>query len=102
MGGVVCGFIAMAAAVELHRSTRRRRSVWELKPWIISRPVSGAYSNLFNDLLNIDEASFRNFIRMDLPAFEDLYFRVEYRLTKVRTHFRQPISAREKLCVTIW
>jgi len=73
-GGVVCGLIAMAAAVELHRSTRRRRSVWELKPWIISRPVSGAYSNLFNDLLNIDEASFRNFIRMDLPAFEDLYF----------------------------
>ena len=87
-GGVVCGFMAMEAAVELHRSTRRRRSVW-VKPLIISRPVSGAYSNLFNDLLNTDKASCRNFIRMDLPAFEDLFSRV-----KVRTHFRQPISAR--------
>jgi len=84
----------MAAAVELHRSTRRRRSV-------SVKPVSGAYSNLFNDLLNTDEASFRNFIRMDLPAFEYLLSRVEYRLTKVRTHFRQPISARERLCLTI-
>ena len=72
---VVCGFMAMAAAVELHRSTRRRRSVW-VKPWIISRSVYGVYINLFNDLLNTDEASSRNFIRMDLPAFEDLLSRV--------------------------
>jgi len=53
VGGVICGFIAMAAAVELHRSTRRRRSV-SVKPWIISRLVSSAYSNLFNDLLNTE------------------------------------------------
>jgi len=44
----------------------------------MERPACGAYNNLFNDLLNTDETSFRNFVRMDLPAFEELLSRVEF------------------------
>ena len=64
-----CCFMAMAGAVEAHRRSRRRRSVW-VKSWIMDRPVCDAYNKLFNDLLNTDETSFENFVRMELPAFE--------------------------------
>jgi len=67
----------------------------------MERPVCGAYNKLFNDLLNTDETSFRNFVRMDLPAFEDLLSRVEFALSKNRTRLRQPIAARERLCVVM-
>jgi len=84
VAGTACCFLAMAGAVEAHRRRRRRRSVW-VKSWIMERPVCGAYNKLFNDLLNTDETSFRNFVRMDLPAFEELLSRVEFALSKNRT-----------------
>ena len=99
VAGTACCFVAMAGAVEAHRR-RRRRSVW-VKSWIMERPVCGAYDKLFNDLLNTDETSFRNFVRMDLPAFEELLSRVEFALSKNRTRLRQPIAARERLCVVM-
>ena len=41
---VSSGFLIMAAAeVELHRRKRKKRTVW-VKPWILVRPVHGAYS----------------------------------------------------------
>jgi len=43
-----------------------------VKPWILQRPVQDAYAALFSDLLSWDEISFRNFIRMDLAAFEEV------------------------------
>ena len=64
--GYVCyyGVLSMACAIHMYRK-RQHRSAW-VKPWIVQRPVSGAYSKLFSDLQNSDEASFRNFIRMDI------------------------------------
>jgi hypothetical protein len=68
LAGIACyGFLAMAGAVQIHQ--KRRRSIW-CKPWIVERPVSGAYSKLFNDLRNTDETSYKNFIRMDLAALK--------------------------------
>ena len=71
----------MVGAVEAHRRRRRRRSLW-VKSYIMERPVCGAYNKLFNDLLNTDEMSFRNFVRMDLPAYEELLSHVEFALSK--------------------
>ena len=48
----------------------------------MDRPICGAYNKLITDLLNTDESSFRNFVRMDLPVFEELLSRVEFALTK--------------------
>ena len=99
VAGTACCFVAMEGVVEVHRR-RRRRSMW-VKSWVLERPVCGAYNKLFTDLLNTDETSFRNFVRMDLAAFEDLLSRVEFVLTKNRTRLRQPIAARERLCVVM-
>ena len=89
--GAACGYLTIvvvaAAAVK-----KKHRSVW-VKPWIVERPVCAAYHRLLSDLLNSDEVLFRNFIRMILPAFEELLSRVKFGLTKARTRLRQPISA---------
>jgi hypothetical protein len=65
------------AAVELSRRKRKKRSVW-VKPWILERPVHGAYSSLVSELINADAASFRNYTRMDVASvhyyFAESYF----------------------------
>ena len=65
IAGATLGFMVIAGAAYARNKTLKKRSVW-VKPWILQRPVHGAYSNLFSDLLSSDEVSFRNFIRMDL------------------------------------
>ena len=70
------GCLLMAAVEELRRHKRKKRTVW-VKPWILARPVRGAYSTLVSDLMSTDAASFKNYTRMDLPAFEDLLSRVD-------------------------
>jgi len=39
-----------------------RRKMW-VKPWILCRKVKGAYHTLFNELLNMDQESFKNYMR---------------------------------------
>ena len=63
LAGAIYGVIV--AVFEFRR--KRRRSQW-VRPWILQRPVCGAYNKLFSDLLNTDEVLFRNFIPMDLAA----------------------------------
>jgi hypothetical protein len=93
------GVLSMACAIEMFKK-RQHRSMWT-RPWIVDRPVSGAYHKLFSDLQSSDEASFRNFVRMNIPAFEDLLSRVEFKICKKQTRLRRPICARERLCLTI-
>jgi len=80
---------SVVAAFELRRKRRRSERV---RPWVLQRPVCGAYKKLFSDLLNTDEVSFRNFIRMDLAGSEDLLHYIECDITKNQTRLRQPIS----------
>ena len=49
---------------------------------------------LFSDLLSSDEKSFRNFVRMDLAAFDEVLSRVEFEVSKTPTIFREHIDAR--------
>jgi len=58
---------------------------------------SVAYNKLFSDLVNADEVSFRNFVRMDLAAIEDLLHYIKCDISKNRTRLQQPNSARERL-----
>jgi len=50
---------------------KRRRKMW-VKPWILCKKVKGAYHTLFNELLNTNQESFRNYMRMDFSAFKHL------------------------------
>ena len=52
------------------RKKRRKRKVW-VKPWIASRETDGAFHKLMKDLEK-DVDSLNNYLRMDLPAFEEL------------------------------
>ena len=52
------------------RKKRRKRKVW-VKPWIASRETNGAFHKLMKDLEK-DVDSLNNYLRMDLPAFEEL------------------------------
>jgi len=54
----IYGVVNIVAAFQLRR--KRRHSQW-VRPWILQRPVCGAYNKLFSDLLNTDEVSFRLF-----------------------------------------
>ena len=96
------GFLLMVAtAVELNKRRKRtKRSVW-VKPWILTRPVRGAYNTLIHDLMNTDAAAYKNYTRMDVPAFEDLLSRVESVVCRQQTRFRPTICARERLCLTL-
>lgn len=93
------GIISMSCAIEMY-CKRQYRSMW-VRPWIVQRPISGAYNKLFSDLEYSDKASFRNFIRMDMAAFEDLLSRVECSISKMKSNLRHPICPRERLCLTV-
>jgi len=82
MDDEVVAFVASAGlliadAVQFQRRRRRKRTVW-VKPWIQVRPVCGAYSSLISDLRNTDESAFRNYLRINVAAFEDLLSRVDH------------------------
>ena len=50
---------------------KQRRSVWT-KAWLLLREEQGAYHNLIQELRLQDIDSYRNFLRMDVTAFEEL------------------------------
>ena len=55
---VLSSFLLMVAAEQLGK--RKKRNVW-VKPWILTRPVRGAYTTLFSALMSPDAASFKNY-----------------------------------------
>ena len=56
-------YLMMAGAIsEMRRRKRSVRKIW-VKPWILARPIHGAYEALSSELMRNDEASFRNYVR---------------------------------------
>lgn len=88
--------------VLLARSRRRKcrkRKVW-VKPWIVNRETDRALHKLMKDLEK-DVDSLNNYLRMDLPAFEELLGKTGKCLQKKDTAFRNSISPAEQLAVTL-
>ena len=81
------------------RKKRRKRKVW-VKPWIASRETDGAFHKLMKDLEK-DVDSLNNYLRMDLPAFEEVLGKTGKYLQKKDTVFRNSISPAEQLAVTL-
>jgi len=79
LAGAVYGVSNVVAAFALR--CKHCRSQW-VGPWILQRPLCSAYNKLFSDLLNTDEVSFRNFVRMDLAAFQDLLHYIKCDISK--------------------
>lgn len=83
---------------ESDKKTKKRR-FWA-RNIFLQRPLHGTFYTLFQELMKDDELFFR-YHRMTPARFEHLLSLVEDQITKKRTNFREPISARERLSVTL-
>ena len=61
---------------------KRKHRVWVSK-YLVVRPQFGAYNSHMRDLLDLDSAKFRNYIRMDPDVFEELFLKVEPLISRV-------------------
>jgi len=85
---------------EAERRRRRRRQYWT-RPWLLRRPDLGQYERLMNELQVEDQASFRNFLRVDPALFNELVDRVGPLIQKEDTFFRKALPAPLKLAITL-
>ena len=80
------------------RSGADRESVGE---WIGRRRQFGLYDHLLVELRNEDQASFKNFLRMPPEMFDELLTRVDPRITKQSTNYREGLDPDLKLALTL-
>ena len=84
-----------------YRMGRRiRRRLW-MNDIFRQRTRFGEYHRLVRDELSLDEEHFFNYFRMTQEDFAYLLRMVEPVITKQNTAFRESISPRERLAVTI-
>lgn len=81
------------------RKTKKKRRFW-VRDIFRQREVHGTFHTLFQEMLKDREMFFR-YHRMTPNRFEHLLSLVKDRLTKEETKLRKPISARERLSVTL-
>ena len=79
---------------------RRRRRVW-VRPWLLRRPVLGAYEQLMQELRLEDEAAFTNFLRMEPAMFQELVDRVGPRIRRQETWYRKPLEPGLRIAITL-
>jgi len=94
-------YSAFVSACYLHglkKSRKRRR--WYVRPTNISRPINSHFHSLLPDLRLQDSEMFFNYFRMSPERFDCLFQLIEPLILKRPTH-KLPISAQERLAITI-
>lgn len=76
------------------------RRIW-VRPWIRRRNALGAHHALLSELRNEDQTSFKNFVRMDPEAFDELLELVTPLIKRRDTWLRDAIPAAERLSLTL-
>jgi len=93
----------LLAAVLINELQQIKRNYHRKRYWInlifIERYNHGFYHAIFPVII-LEEAQFRNYFRMTPTQFEELLNSVAPFITK-ETAIREPISAAERLCLTI-
>ena len=90
------------ALVRVRRERRERnRRRWWIRPWIVNRPLLGQYQRLMRELSDEDRSSFRNFVRMDPPMFDELLQRIGPRIGRQDTNYRKALEPGLKLAITL-
>ena len=79
---------------------KRKHSCW-VRGHLKLREATGAYHCLLPDLLLHDLAKFKNYIRMDISTFDELFELVKDAITKKDSRFRKALPAKEKLIATL-
>lgn len=79
---------------------KRGRSAWT-RGWVKRRREFGIYDQLMVELRREDPKAFKNFLRMPPEMFDEIFARIEHRLTKQHTWYREPLEPGLKLAVTL-
>ncbi|XP_013133854.1 PREDICTED: putative nuclease HARBI1 [Papilio polytes] len=79
---------------------RRKPRLW-VRNFFKKRETHGVCSSLYNDLVIHDAVGFKNTLRMSPEDLEILLQKVSPKITKHDTNFRQAISPKDQLLVTL-
>ena len=90
----------VAIFTTLYAVKKRKHSCW-VRGYLNTRDTLGAYNCLLPDLLRYDPMKFKNYMRMDVASFEELFDLVKDAITTKDTRFRKAIPAKEKLAATL-
>ncbi len=82
------------------RRGQRGRRQWT-RGWILRRRKFGLYDQLMVELRREDRPAFENFMRMPPELYDEVLLRIEHRLTKQYTFFREPLEPGLKLAITL-
>ena len=91
--------IAKNRRKEVCRRARAKR-FW-VRSWYLHRPIRGQFRLLMDDLRVDDEEAFRNFTRMTPETFFGILRRIERRIVKQDTFWREAISPAHRLAVAL-
>jgi len=94
---VAVGAVGILVAIAAKEKVNRKRTIW-MQPWIANRQTQGAYHTLLQEL---DDKSYRNFLRMDRGSFETLLHKVAQYIRRQDTTMRLSITPEERLAVTL-
>ncbi|XP_077506251.1 uncharacterized protein LOC144115669 [Amblyomma americanum] len=95
--------VILACSLLLHRRrarNARKRRFW-VRPMFRRREQEGQARLLLPRLRAEDEAYFRDYLRMPPSTFDTLLGFVEHSLSRQVTPFRDPISAHDRLAITL-
>ena len=82
------------------RKRGRQRRHW-IREIFLNRARFGEYHTLISEMRLVDHESFHKYFHMSPMMFDDLLSRIGPAITKQTTQFRCPISAGERLAVTL-
>lgn len=94
--------ICIAVIHELEKMEKRqytKKRYW-VAPLFKNRKMHGFYHAIFPNII-LEDSTFRNYFRMTAIQLEELLQIVGPSLSKQITSFREPISAPERLCLTL-
>ena len=94
-----CGVIIALIIKRRRRNGRKKRLL--VREWIQNTQHFGAYQHLVQELRLADRSTYRHFLRMDVPTFDQLLSLVGPSITYQDTNMRQAIPPGERLALTL-
>lgn len=92
--------IAVAESFGYLNPPRRDREFWGVHPFNKSRDEKARFVNFYADIRQYP-LKFFEYYRMSITSFDELLEQVRPHITKKVTTFRYPVSADERLTLTI-
>ncbi|XP_026819516.1 uncharacterized protein LOC113558221 [Rhopalosiphum maidis] len=96
----VCGVLAQECANQIISNRKKKRKIW-VRDWVARRNILSGSNTLLTELRVEDRPGFMNYMRMSDGHFNILLKKLETRIQKQDTFFREVIPAKTKLEITL-